>query len=106
MSCLPSSLSQFEEAVGHRRGRRCGDGKTLVDGFQDEAAVEAPSEGAEVTRQMFGTDHTVSGQEAVLDVGEHLFAQRKAGWRAAARPEPVTWRSWTMPGCSAMQRNH
>ncbi len=83
MSCLPSSLSQFEEAVGHRRGRRCGDGKTLVDGFQDEAAVEAPSEGAEVTRQMFGTDHTVSGQEAVLDVGEHRI--RPAEGRVAGR---------------------
>src|SRR5882672_6647101 len=35
-----------------------------------------------------------------------VFAQRKAGWRADARPEPVTWRSWVMPGCSAMQRNH
>jgi Tfp pilus assembly protein PilE len=30
-----------------------------------------------------------------------VFAQRKAGWRAALRSEPVT-----IPGCSAMQRNH
>jgi hypothetical protein len=45
-SRLPSSLSQFEEAVGHRRRARCGDSETLVDGFQDVAAVEAPGEWA------------------------------------------------------------
>ena len=39
--------------------------------FKDEAAVEAPSEGAEIARQVFGADHTVGGQEAVLDVSEH-----------------------------------
>src|SRR5271156_407866 len=71
MSCLPSSLSQFEETVRHRRGRRCGDGQTLVDGFQDKAAIEAPGEGAEVTRQMFGADDTMRGQQAVLDVRQH-----------------------------------
>jgi hypothetical protein len=70
-SRLPSSLSQFEEAVGHRRCRRCGDGEALVDCFQDKAAVEAPGECSEVARQMFGVDHTVRGQEAVLDVRQH-----------------------------------
>ena len=39
--------------------------------FKDEAAVEAPSEGAEVARDTFRADHTVGGQEAVLDVSEH-----------------------------------
>src|SRR4051794_7841720 len=34
-----------------------------------------------------------------------VFAQRKAGCRAAARSEPVTWRSWMRPGCQAIQRN-
>jgi len=42
-----------------------------VDGFQDKAAVEAPGEGAEVARQMFGGDHSVGGEQAVLDIGEH-----------------------------------
>ena len=32
-SRLPSSLSQFEEAVGHWRGGCCGDGEPLVDCF-------------------------------------------------------------------------
>jgi len=32
-SRLPSSLSQFEEAVRHWRGGRCGDGKPRVDRF-------------------------------------------------------------------------
>jgi len=50
------SLSQFEEAIRHRRGRRCGDGQSLVDRFQHKAAIEAPGEGAEVARQMFGAD--------------------------------------------------
>jgi len=39
-----------------------------------------------------------------LTLASTVFAQRK--WRAALRSEPVTCRSWTMPGCSAMQRNH
>src|SRR5207253_5922706 len=77
LSRLPSSLSQFEEAVGHRRGRRCGDGEALVDGFQDKAAVEAPSECAEVARQMFGVDHTMRGQKAVLDVRQHRVGPAK-----------------------------
>ena len=32
-SRLPSSLSQFEEAIGHWRSGRCSDGEPLVDGF-------------------------------------------------------------------------
>ena len=70
-SRLPSSLSQFEEAIGHWRGRRGSDGQSLVDCLQDEAAVEAPGEGAEVAREMFGRDGAVRGQEAVFDIGEH-----------------------------------
>ena len=78
-SRLPSSLSQFEEAIGHWRGRRCGDGEALVDCFQDKAAVEAPGECAEVARQMFGVDHAVRGQEAVLDVGQHRVRPAEGG---------------------------
>src|SRR5215213_2782201 len=70
-SRLPSSLSQFEQAIGHWRGRGGGDSQSLVDGFQNEASVEAPGEGAEVARHMFGRDGAVRGQEAVFDVGEH-----------------------------------
>jgi hypothetical protein len=33
LSRLPSSLSQFEEAIGHWRGGGCGDSEALVDGF-------------------------------------------------------------------------
>src|SRR5215210_3321473 len=78
-SRLPSSLSQLEEAVRHRRGRRGRDGEPLVDGFQDKAAVEAPGEGAEVARQMFGVDHTMCGQEAVLDVRRHRVRPAEGG---------------------------
>src|SRR5271154_2412712 len=70
-SRLPSSLSQFEEAVGDWRGGGCGDGEPLVDGFQNKAAVEAPGEGAEVTWQIFGADLAMGGQKAVLDIGQH-----------------------------------
>src|SRR6478752_8718514 len=76
---LPPSLSQFEEAIGHWRGRRGGDGQPLVDRLQDEAAVEAPSEGAEVAREMFGRDGAMGGQEAVLDVGEHGVRPAEGG---------------------------
>src|SRR3954464_5061617 len=78
-SRLPSSLSQFEEAIRHWRGRRCGDGKSLINCFQNEATVEAPGEGAEVARQMFGPDGAVRGQEAILDVGEHGVCPAEGG---------------------------
>ena len=42
-----------------------------MDCFEDKASVETPSEGAEVARQMFGSDHSVGGEQAVLDIGEH-----------------------------------
>src|SRR3954454_18219699 len=78
-SRLPSSLSQFEKAIGHGRGRRSGDGQSLVDRFQNEAAVEAPGECAEVAREMFGRDGAVRGQEAVFDVGEHSICPAEGG---------------------------
>src|SRR4051794_33099707 len=74
--------------------------------FQNEAAVEAPGEGAEVAREMFGRDGAVRGQEAVFDIGEHGICPAEGGGRAAVRSEPGTWRSWMRPGCHAMQRNH
>src|SRR4051794_41985199 len=60
-SRLPSSLSQFEQAIGHWRGRRGGDGQSLVDCFEDEAAVEAPGERAGGAREMFWPDGAVGG---------------------------------------------
>src|SRR4051794_41967346 len=78
-SCLPSSLSQFEKAIGHWRGRCGGDGQSLVDCLQNKAAVEAPGEGAEVARQMFGLDGAVRGQEAVFDIGEHGICPAEGG---------------------------
>jgi hypothetical protein len=47
------------------------DGEALADCFEDKASVETPSEGVEVVRQMFGGDHSVGGEQAVLDIGEH-----------------------------------
>ena len=78
-SRLPSSLSQFEEAIRQWRGRCGGDGQSLVNCFQNKAAVEAPSGGAEVARQMFGRDGAVRGQEAVFDVGEHGSCPAEGG---------------------------
>src|SRR3954451_6562226 len=78
-SRLPSSLSQFEQAIGHWRGRGGGDSQSLVDGFQDKAAIEAPSEGTEIARQMLGRDGAVRGQEAVFDIGEHGIGPAEGG---------------------------
>src|SRR3954453_9130137 len=89
-SRLPSSLSQFEEAIGHWRGRRGGDGQSLVDCLQNEAAVEAPSEGAEVAREMFGRDGAVGGQEAVFDVGEHGICLYMLLRKLPSEPRGVT----------------
>src|ERR1041385_5248817 len=65
--------------MGHWRGRRGSDGQSLVDCLQNKAAVEAPGEGAEVAREMFGRDGAVSGQEAVFDVGEHGICPAEGG---------------------------
>src|SRR4051794_41230007 len=65
--------------MGHWRGRGGGDGQSLVDCFQDKAAVEAPGEGAEVAREMFGRDGAMRGQEAVFDVGEHGVRPAEGG---------------------------
>src|SRR3954452_20298657 len=78
-SRLPSSLSQFEQVIGHWRGRRGSDGQSLMDRLQDKAAVEAPGEGAEVARQMFGRYGAVGGQEAVLNIGEHGICPTEGG---------------------------
>src|SRR4051794_39246597 len=78
-SRLPSSLSQFEQAIGHWRGHCGGDGQSLVYRLQDKAAVEAPGEGAEVAREVFGRNGTVRGQEAVFDVGEHGICPAEGG---------------------------
>ena len=78
-SRLPSSLSQFEETVGHWRGRRCGDGESLVDSFQDKPTIEAPGKGAEIARQMFGLNGAVRSQNAVFDIGEKSVRPAERG---------------------------
>ena len=45
--------------------------------FKTKRRFEAPCEGAEVAPQMLGADHTVGGQEAVLDVGQHRIRPAK-----------------------------
>src|SRR4051794_41981784 len=70
-SRLPSSLSQFEEAIGHWRGRRGGDGQSLVDCLQDDAAGEAGSEGAGGGREMVWRGGAGGSQKAVFFGGGH-----------------------------------
>src|SRR3954453_2406461 len=65
--------------MGHWRGRGGGAGQAGIDGFQDKAAVEAPGEGAEVAREMFGRDGTMRGQEAVFDIGEAGICPAEGG---------------------------
>src|SRR5260221_809893 len=50
-----------------------------MDCFQDEAAVEAPGEGAEVARQVFGADRAVRGQQAVFDIGKYGVCPAESG---------------------------
>src|SRR5215212_9117829 len=105
-SRLPSRLSQFEEAIGHWRGRRGSDGQSLVDCFQDEAAVEAPGEGPEVAREMFGRDGAVRGQEAVFDVGEHGIRPAEGGMTCGGAAGAGDVALVDDAGWSAMQQNH
>src|SRR5271169_6981041 len=74
--------------------------------FKIKRRLKRQAKAREVTWQMFGADHTVGGQEAVLDVSEHRVRPVEGRVAGRGRPDPVTWRWWTIPGCSAMQRNH
>src|SRR4051794_41657669 len=90
-SRLPSSLSQFEEAIGHWRGRRGGDGQPLVDCLQDEAAGETPNESAGGARGEFWRDNAVGGPEGVFFVWEDGVCPPGSGVarRGAARGPDV-----------------
>src|SRR5260221_6376376 len=50
-----------------------------MDCFQDEASVEAPGEGAEVARQVFGADRPVCGQQTVFDIGKYGVCPAESG---------------------------
>ena len=39
--------------------------------LRTKPSVETPCEGAEVALEMFGGEHSVGGEQAVLDIGEH-----------------------------------
>src|SRR4051794_18369293 len=61
------------------RRTACRKSLTAQPSCKDEAAVEAPGEGAEVAREVLGRDGAVGGQEAVFDVGEHGICPAEGG---------------------------
>src|ERR1700722_3646150 len=62
------NLSQFEEAVGHRRGADPGPNEAWYHGCEIVSPVEAVFELGEVARYMLAADGTVGSDDRRLDV--------------------------------------
>src|ERR1700746_3619003 len=89
-------LSQFEEAVWHRRGSGCDKAEAWHHGGEIVSAVEAVLEFGEVAGYMLVADGAVSASDGALDVAEG-GVDPLAGFRAALRPDPVMIGWWTQP---------
>ena len=63
-------LSQFEEAVWHRRGSDCDIAETWHHGGEIVASVEAVFEFGEVAGYMLVADGAVSASDGALDIAE------------------------------------
>src|SRR6201995_2521976 len=63
-------LSQFEEAIWHRRGSDCDIAEAWHDGGQIVSAVEAVLEFGEVAGHMLVAGGAVSASDGALDVAE------------------------------------
>src|SRR3954453_18805347 len=64
------NLSQFEEAVWHRRGSDCGIAEGWHHGGEIVSAVETVLEFGEGARYMLVVDGAVSASDGALDVAE------------------------------------
>src|SRR3974377_17109 len=64
------TLSQFEEAVWHRRGSECDVAEAWQHGCEIVSAVKAGSEFGEVAGYMLIADGAVSASDGALDVAE------------------------------------
>jgi hypothetical protein len=64
------SLSQFEEAVWHRRGSNCDVAELRHHGGEIVSPVEAVFEFGEVAGDMLVADGAVSASDGALDVAE------------------------------------
>jgi len=93
-------LSQFEEAVWHRRGSDCDIAEAWHHGGEIVSAIKAVLEFSEVAGYMLVADGAVSASDGAFDVAEGVvLTHLKAGFRAALRPDPVMIGWWTQPGC-------
>src|ERR1700680_1294073 len=90
-------LSQFEEAVWHRRGSDCDIAEAWHHGGEIVSVVEAVLEFGEVAGYMLVADCAVSASDGALDIAEGVLTHLKAGFRAALRPDPVMIGWWTQP---------
>src|SRR6516164_7398955 len=90
-------LSQFEEAVWHRRGSDCDIAEAWHHGGEIVSAIKAVLEFGEVTGYMLVADGAVSASDSALDVAEGGVDPLKAGFRAVLRPDPVMIGWWTQP---------
>src|SRR3954465_3299397 len=74
--------------------------------FRTKRRLQRQAKGPRERGRCLGATARCAAKRLFLTLASTVFAQRKAGCRAAVRSEPVTWRSWMIPGCQAMQRNH
>src|SRR5512144_2249947 len=82
------SLSQFEEAVGHRRGADGGPAEAGEHGGEVVAAVEAVLELGQIARNVLIADRPIGTDDRCLDVAERgvdpLEGRREDGLAARA----------------------
>ena len=79
------NLSQFQQAVRHRRGSDAGLGQAEDHGREIVAPVEAVFELGEVSWHVFGADRPVGACDGGLDVAKS-GARTPAGRRRCPRP--------------------
>src|SRR5215831_10028762 len=96
-------LSQFEEAVWHRRSSESDVAEAWHHRGEIVSAVEAVLEFGEVAGYVLVADGAVSTGDGALDVTEVVLTHLKAGFRAALRPDPVMIGWWTQPALPTPQ---
>src|SRR5713101_2980160 len=85
-------LSQFKEAVWHRRGSDCDIAEAWHHGGEIVSAVEAVLEFGEVAGYMLVADGAVSASDGALDVAEGGVDPLEGRVQGALRPEVAIFR--------------
>src|ERR1700746_1800866 len=91
-------LSQFEEAVWHRRGSGCDIAEAWDHGGESVASGVAGTEFGEVAGYMLVADGAVSASDRALDVAEGGVDPLESRVQGGLATGPVMIGWWTQPG--------